>query len=60
MGRALLWMLEGKQEDLDAADAGQTNPPRTSYRISGPGQIELTVDNAHTVLAVPEWFTLQR
>jgi len=45
---------------LTAADAGQTNPPRTSYRISGPGQIELTVDNAHTVLAVPEWFTLQR
>ena len=35
----------------------QIDPPRLSYRIRGPGQIELTVDDARTSLTVPEWFT---
>lgn len=42
---------------LTATDAKQANPPKASYRISGLGQIELTVDDAKTILAVPEWFT---
>jgi len=38
---------------LTATDAEQTDPPRTSYRISGPGQLELTVGDAKTSLTVP-------
>lgn len=40
---------------LTATEAAETNPPSASYRISGPGQIELTVDDAKTILAVPDW-----
>ena len=41
---------------LTAAEGQETNPPGASYRISGRGQIELTVDDVKTNLAVPEWF----
>jgi len=45
---------------LTATDAEQRTPPRASYRISGPGRIELTVEEASTTLAVPEQFTRSR
>jgi hypothetical protein len=42
---------------LTATEAEEMNPPRASYRVSGPGQIELTVDDSKTSLTVPDWFT---
>jgi hypothetical protein len=42
---------------LTATEIEETNPPDVSYRISGPGQIELTVEGAKAKLAVPAWFT---
>lgn len=42
---------------LTATDAEEMDPPRASYRISGLGRIEVTVDEAKTSLAVPQWFT---
>ena len=42
---------------LTATEIEEMNPPNVSYRISGPGKIELTVDRTKTRLAVPDWFT---
>jgi len=42
---------------LTATNAGETTPPKASYRISGPQQIEVKVDGAKTQLTVPAWFT---
>jgi hypothetical protein len=41
---------------LTATEVGEMTPPRATYRVSKPGQIELTVDGVTTSLAVPEWF----
>ncbi len=40
---------------LTATGAEETEPPRASYRASGPRRIEVTVAGAKTTLAVPEW-----
>jgi hypothetical protein len=41
---------------LSAVDSRQAVPPPASFRVLRPGQIEVTVDRATTILAVPEWF----
>ena len=42
---------------LTATETEETNPPDVSYRVSGPGQIELKVAGAKAKLVVPAWFT---
>ena len=42
---------------LTATDARESAPPSASYRISRPGQIEVTVEEVTASLAVPDWFT---
>jgi hypothetical protein len=39
---------------LTATEAEQTLPPKVAFRVVAPGRIEVTVDDATTVLAVPE------
>jgi hypothetical protein len=41
---------------LTAVDAAETTPPKAACRLVGAGRLEVTVDGARTVLAVPEWF----
>ncbi|MBM4016999.1 MAG: hypothetical protein FJ288_01515 [Planctomycetes bacterium] len=41
---------------LTAVDAAETAPPAAACRLAAPGRLEVTVDAARTVLAVPEWF----
>jgi hypothetical protein len=43
---------------LTAADASQAAPPKASLRLIEKGRIEVTVGDARTQLAVPEWFGL--
>jgi len=41
---------------LTATEAAQTAPPKASYRVTKPGQLEVTVEASTTILTVPEWF----
>jgi hypothetical protein len=43
---------------LTATEAGETVPPEAACGVSGPGQIEITVDGTRTLLVVPEGFVL--
>jgi hypothetical protein len=41
---------------LTATDEGGSVPPKTELRMVSPGRVELSVDDARTILAVPKWF----
>jgi hypothetical protein len=41
---------------LTATDEGGSAPPETKLRLVNKGQVELSVDDAKTILAVPKWF----
>jgi len=41
---------------LTAAEAGAPPPPRATWRVSGPGQIEIAVAETRTHLSVPDSF----
>jgi len=41
---------------LTATDEDGAGPPKTELRLARPGQVELRVDDAKTILAVPKWF----
>lgn len=41
---------------LTAAEGAEAGPPPASYRMIGPGQVEVSVAGSTATLAVPEWF----
>jgi hypothetical protein len=41
---------------LTATDEGGSAPPKTELRLVSPGRVELSVDDAKIILAVPKWF----
>lgn len=41
---------------LTATDEDRAGPPKTEIRLASPGQVELRVNDAKTILAVPKWF----
>jgi hypothetical protein len=41
---------------LTATDEDESGPPKTELRLVRPGQLELSVDDAKTILVVPKWF----
>lgn len=41
---------------LTATDENGTDPPEVVLRLIRPGQAELSVDDAKTILVVPKWF----
>jgi hypothetical protein len=42
-----------------ATAAHEVSPPKASYRLAKPGQIEVTVDSATATLTAPDWFREQ-